>query len=105
MCLSVLRTDTSAPVCEVAATAKRDLKAGEVLHSVGGFMTYGVIENAPAFLERSLLPMGIVEGCRLLRDLVKDDSISYADVELPKGRLCDRLRSEQAVRFGLRKSA
>jgi predicted homoserine dehydrogenase-like protein len=88
-----------APICEVAATAKRDLKAGEVLDGVGGFMAYGVIENATAFFERSLLPMGIAEGCRLVRDVAKDDSISYADVELPKGRLCDRLRSEQAARF------
>jgi predicted homoserine dehydrogenase-like protein len=54
-------TPIGAPVCEVAATAKRDLKAGEVLDGVGGFVTYGVIENAPAFIERSLLPMGIVE--------------------------------------------
>jgi predicted homoserine dehydrogenase-like protein len=88
-----------APVCEVAATAKRDLKAGEVLDGVGGFMTYGVIDNAPTFLERSFLPMGIVEGCRLLRDVAKDDSLTYADVELPRGRLCDQLRAEQAARF------
>jgi hypothetical protein len=27
--------------------------------------------------------------------------LSYADVELPPGRLCDRLREEQARRFGL----
>jgi predicted homoserine dehydrogenase-like protein len=87
------------PVCEVAATAKRDLKAGEILDGVGGFMTYGVIENAPGFAERNLLPMGIVEGCRLLRDLAKDDSIAYSDVELPKGRVCDQLRAEQADQF------
>ena len=48
-----------APVCEVSATAKRDLKAGEVLDGVGEFMTYGLIENAPAFFEQGLLPMGV----------------------------------------------
>jgi predicted homoserine dehydrogenase-like protein len=62
-------------------------------------MTYGVIENAPGFADRSLLPMGIAEGCRLLRDLAKDDVIAYSDVELPKGRVCDQLRAEQAAQF------
>jgi hypothetical protein len=27
--------------------------------------------------------------------------VTYADVKLPAGRLCDRLRVEQAERFGL----
>jgi predicted homoserine dehydrogenase-like protein len=92
-------TPIGAPLCEVGATAKRDLKAGEVLDGVGGFMTYGVIENAPGFADRNLLPMGIAEGCRLLRDLAKDDVIAYSDVELPKDRVCDQLRAEQAAQF------
>jgi predicted homoserine dehydrogenase-like protein len=92
-------TPIGASLCEVSATAKRDLKAGEVLDGVGGFMTYGVIENAPGFADRNLLPMGIAEGCRLLRDLAKDDVIAYSDVELPKGRVCDQLRAEQAAQF------
>jgi predicted homoserine dehydrogenase-like protein len=92
-------TPIGAPLCEVGTTAKRDLKAGEVLDGVGGFMTYGVIENAPGFADRNLLPMGIAEGCRLLRDLAKDDVIAYSDVELPKGRVCDQLRAEQAAQF------
>jgi predicted homoserine dehydrogenase-like protein len=92
-------TPIGAPICEVSATAKRDLKAGELLDGVGGFMTYGVIENAPGFADRNLLPMGIAEGCRLLRDLAKDDVIAYSDVELPQGRLCDQLRAEQAAQF------
>ncbi|MDX2447181.1 MAG: hypothetical protein QNK29_08310, partial [Desulfobacterales bacterium] len=39
--------------------------------------------------------MGLSEGCRLKRDLQKDQPITYRDVELPKDRLCDRLRTEQ----------
>ncbi len=90
-----------APVCEVAAIAKRDLKAGEVIDGVGGFMTYGVIENAAEFRADDLLPAGVGEGCRLLRAVAKDQPITYADVKLPEGRLVDRLRSEQDARFGL----
>jgi predicted homoserine dehydrogenase-like protein len=34
------------PVCEVVSIAKRDLKSGERLDGVGGFCTYGLIDNA-----------------------------------------------------------
>ena len=34
------------PLVEVVATAKIDLKAGEVLDGIGGYMTYGQCENA-----------------------------------------------------------
>jgi predicted homoserine dehydrogenase-like protein len=89
-----------APACEVATVAKRDLKAGEVLDGVGGFMTYGVIYNFHEASSSSLLPMGIAGGCRLRRNLAKDGALSYADVELPANRTCDRLRTEQIARFG-----
>jgi len=83
------------PVCSVAAVAKKDLKAGEVLDGVGGFTSYGVIENVDIFKAENLLPMGLSEGCRLLRDVSKDKAIQFTDVELPAGRLCDRLHEEQ----------
>ena len=84
-----------AAVCEVSTCAKRPLKAGELLDGVGGFSSYGVIENADAFAAHALLPMGVSEGCRLIRDIPQDQSIRYADVIVPEGRLCDQLRSEQ----------
>ena len=87
------------PVCEVAALAKRDLGAGEILDGVGGFTTYGTIENAPAFAAANLLPMGVAEGAVLRRAVRRDEPITYADVDLPADRLCDRLRREQAGHF------
>jgi predicted homoserine dehydrogenase-like protein len=47
-----------------------------------------------------LLPIGLAEGCRLKRDLGRDDVLTYDDVEIPAGRLIDRLRAEQDVLFG-----
>jgi predicted homoserine dehydrogenase-like protein len=44
--------------------------------------------------------MGLVEGCRLKRDMRRDQVMTYADVELPAGRLCDKLRTEQNNYFG-----
>jgi predicted homoserine dehydrogenase-like protein len=45
------------------------------------------------------LPEGLVDGCRLLRDVPKDQVLTYDDVELPKGRLADELRAEQYAHF------
>lgn len=84
-----------APACEVITMAKRDLKGGEILDGIGGFTCYGMIDNADISREDKLLPMGLSEGCRLVRDIPIDRPISYQDVELPSGRFCDSLRSEQ----------
>jgi predicted homoserine dehydrogenase-like protein len=43
--------------------------------------------------------MGLAEGCRLLRDVRRDEPIAEADVERPPGRLADALRAEQLERF------
>ena len=87
------------PSVEVCAVAKRDLKAGETLDDYGMFMTYGEAANAEEMCERRLLPEGLVEGCKLLRDVPKDQALTYDDVELPAGRIADRLRAEQYRHF------
>jgi predicted homoserine dehydrogenase-like protein len=58
-------------------------------------MTYGQCENADVARDQSLLPMGLAEGCRLKRNVPKDQVLTYDDVELPQGWLCDELRAEQ----------
>lgn len=87
------------PVVEVCAVAKRDLKAGEVLDDYGMYMTYGEAVNAEEMCEQRYLPEGLVEGCKLVRDISKDGVIRYDDVVLPQGRISDRLRAEQYRHF------
>ena len=87
------------PVCEVVTIAKRDLKAGEQLDGVGGFCTYGLIDNTAAARAKSALPISLSEGCRLLRDITKDSVVSFDDVELPAGRMVDILWREQNARW------
>lgn len=89
------------PVADVLTVAKRDLSAGDVLDGIGGFTCYGVIDNAETASAQNLLPMGLADGCRLVRDVAADQPITYADVEVPDGRLVDRLRVEQQEHFGL----
>ena len=87
------------PQVEVCAVAKRDLRAGETLDEYGMFMTYGEASNADEMSAGRYLPEGLVEGCRLLRDVAQDAVVTYDDVELPAGRVADRLRAEQYREF------
>ncbi len=87
------------PVCDVITVAKRDLAPNETLDGLGGFTCYGVLENSDVCHADRLLPMGLSPGCRLRRAIAKDQAISIDDVDIPNGRLIDRLRAEQTAHF------
>ncbi len=92
-------TPLGGPVCDVITKAKKDLKAGEILDGIGGFTCYGELEKSEICQLENLLPMGLNEGCKLKRDVQIDRPITYDDIILPQGRLCDRLREEQNQLF------
>ena len=92
-------TPLSGPRCDVVTIAKRDLAAGEALDGIGGFTCFGTIENFAESREANLLPMGLSEGCTLVRDVGRGTAVTYDDVQLPAGRLADRLRREQDRHF------
>lgn len=87
------------PVVEVCAVAKRDLQTGEVLDDYGMYMTYGEAVNANEMSKSRYLPEGLVEGCKLKRNIAKDAVLTYEDVELPPDRLADQLRAQQYRHF------
>ncbi len=87
------------PLVEVCAVAKRDLESGEILDEYGMYMTYGEAVNADEMSAGRYLPEGLVEGCKLRRNIPKDQVLTYDDVELPEGRIADRLRAEQYRHF------
>jgi predicted homoserine dehydrogenase-like protein len=89
------------PVCEVITVAKRDLKAGERLDGIGGFCTYGLIDNTAAARSMAALPIGLSEGCVLRRDVSKDGVLSFDDVETVPGGLVQELWREQNARWPL----
>ncbi len=88
------------PVVEVCAVAKRDLKAGETLDE------YGDVHDLRRGGERrrdepsaATCPKGSSRAARCVRDIPQDEVLTYDDVELPAGRLADRLRAEQYRHF------
>jgi predicted homoserine dehydrogenase-like protein len=87
------------PACEVVAVAKRDLKEGEQLDGIGGFCTYGLIENAAPARAMQALPIGLSEGCVLRRNILKDAVLSFDDVDMPPAGLVETLWREQCERW------
>lgn len=67
---------------EVAAVAKRDLVAGETIDGVGGSMVAGMIDDAEDFRRDGLVPLGVLAGARLTRDVPVGALLTTDDVEL-----------------------
>jgi predicted homoserine dehydrogenase-like protein len=99
LCQDAVMSPIAEPKVDVVATAKINLKAGDILDGIGHYMTYGQCEKATLVQEQNFLPMGLAEGCRLKRDIARDRVLTYDDVEIPPGRFCDRLRAEQNAYF------
>ena len=99
LCNDATVTPKGRPYCEAAAIAKRDLKPGDKLDGIGGFTAYTLIDNFETSLKENLLPMGVSEGCIIKRPVAIDTPITYDDVELPKGRQIDQMRSEMISTF------
>jgi predicted homoserine dehydrogenase-like protein len=96
---TTLATDQP-PVAETVAVAKRDLKTGEKMDGIGGFMVYGTIAKANAARDEDLLPIGLAPGGTLMNDIPQGTPLRYADVELDETTTICHLRrlQDQMVR-------
>ena len=69
---------------DVIATAKRDLRAGEIVDGEGGYMVWGNILPAAAALAKNGLPLGLAHDVRLTRSVGKGQIVGWADVEIDR---------------------
>ena len=83
------------PIAEAIAVAKRDLKAGEKLDKMGGWMHYSLAERADIAVGEDLLPAGLAEGAVLTADVKMGEVIHRSKVEPDESTLLYRLRVEQ----------
>ena len=67
---------------DAVATAKRDLKAGEMLDGEGGFAVWANAIPATSSLAVGALPIGLAHNVKLKRPVAKDTIVSIDDVEL-----------------------
>ncbi len=84
---------------DVAATAKRALRAGEVLDGEGGAMVWGKCVPAVRSLRENLLPIGLAHGVRLLREVAEGAMLRQSDVAL------DLSHPAVALRRGMEEAA
>jgi predicted homoserine dehydrogenase-like protein len=60
--------------------AKKDLKSGEILDGMGGYQSYGFIENLNDTKQQGL-PVLLNENLKLKRNIKQDERIALSDVE------------------------
>jgi predicted homoserine dehydrogenase-like protein len=93
---------TGAATCfnaDVVATAKRDLKAGEVLDGEGGYTVWGKLFQAGKSLALGGLPLGLAHNVKLVRDVSKGQSVSWADVKIDESLPAYRVRREMEALY------
>ncbi len=67
---------------DVVATAKRDLRAGEVLDGEGGYTVWGKLLPAATSHAMGGLPLGLAHGVTLKRAIAKGQSLRFDDVSI-----------------------
>jgi predicted homoserine dehydrogenase-like protein len=90
---------------DVVATAKRTLKAGEVLDGEGGFCVWGKQVLAERSLAEGFLPLGLAHDVPLTRDIAEGECLKWCDVRCDEDDLAVKVRREMEAAFGPSKQA
>lgn len=83
---------------DAVATAKRALKAGEMLDGEGGYTVYGKLAPASKSLDIGALPIGLAHHVKLVRDVAPDAIVRWSDVAIDEkiGHVAFRRQMERA---------
>ena len=73
---------TKAFLGDVIATAKQNLKKGQILDGEGGFTVWGKLYQSETSKKIRGLPIGLANDVKLKKDVRKDQPISWSDVEI-----------------------
>ena len=93
---------TGAATCfnaDVIATAKRDLKPGEILDGEGGYTVWGKLFQAGKSLAYGGLPLGLAHQVKLTRAVKKGQSLTWADVAMDERLPAYKVRREMEALF------
>jgi predicted homoserine dehydrogenase-like protein len=84
---------------DVVSTAKRDLKAGEVLDGEGGACVWGKLMTAADSLRVGGLPIGLANKVPLIRDVPAGQPVTWADVRIDQTDAAYRYRRQMEAAF------
>jgi predicted homoserine dehydrogenase-like protein len=85
---------------DVAAVAKRNLRAGEMLDGEGGYTVWGKLMPAAASLAAGALPIGLAHRVRLKNDIAHGAVVRWNDVEIDAGADAVATRRAMEKQFG-----
>ena len=85
---------------DVAAVAKRDLHAGEILDGEGGYTVWGKLMPATASLKAGALPIGLAHKVKLKNDIAHGAVVRWSDVETDAGNDTIKTRRAMEAKFG-----
>ena len=86
---------------DVVATAKRDLRAGEMLDGEGGYTVWGKLLPAKTSARMGGLPLGLAHQVKLIRDVKKGQSLCWEDVAMDAALPAYKVRREMEALFKL----
>ena len=81
------------------ATAKRDLKPGEILDGEGGYTVFGKLFPAEKSTSLGSLPLGLAHNVKLLKPIKAGQSLAYSDVAMDETLTAVKLRREMESVF------
>jgi predicted homoserine dehydrogenase-like protein len=84
---------------DVAATAKRALKAGEKLDGEGGFTVYGRLMPAADSLRLGALPIGLAHNMALKCDVPAGQAVRWSDVAFDASQQAVKVRRDMEALF------
>ena len=84
---------------DVVATAKRDLKSGEILDGEGGYTVWGKLYPADKSLLLGGLPIGLAHNVKLKADISANEPIRWQDVEIDQTLAAVKIRQEMEIQF------
>jgi len=84
---------------DVVATAKRDLKPGEILDGEGGYTVWGKLLPANKSLAMGGLPLGLAHDIKLIRPVKKGQSLCWDDVAVDTSTHAYKIRQELETKF------
>jgi predicted homoserine dehydrogenase-like protein len=84
---------------DAVATAKRDLKVGELLDGEGGYTVVGRLMPAEDSLAQACLPLGLAHGWKLVRPVRAGEALKWSDVACDAQADAVRLRREMETLY------